>query len=167
MSFAGMYPATGARTVSLTPETTTGQWEGARQRKVRGKILDVALSKDVELRRQRTKIALEGRGRALDTHAYVVRTASGEETGLAITPRVVVENGRLRVNEEQWGIVHLRSGQMLGAEKWFDNPIEAQGLTGTLVQLDWTRNFDDISAVEKADAERTICAYHEALRNVK
>jgi hypothetical protein len=167
MSFGGMYPATGAKAVSLIPETRTGRPGGTKRGKIHGRILDVAISQDVELRHQRTKITLAGAGRALDTDAYVVLTTEGEETGLIIAPRVTAENGRVHVHEGQWGIMHLRSGEMLGEGEWFDNPLEAGGLAEILAQLDWARDFDDISAVEKADAGRTICAYHEALRHVK
>jgi hypothetical protein len=111
-------------------------------------------------------------GRAVDTDAYLALTVENlgrpaQETGLAITPCVTLEDGKVRVDQGRWGIVHLRSGKALGEGRWFANPIEAQGLVAILVQLDWRRDYADISAVEKADAEKTIRAYHEALRYVK
>jgi hypothetical protein len=163
LRFSGGYRATPTESVSLTSEPAA-QPEG---NKVRGRILDVALGREVALSRQPVKISTARGGRARNADAYVVRTCDGQATGLAITPRVVEENENLRVDDGQWGILHLGSGQVLGAGQWFDTPIEAQGLVEILAQIDWKRDFDAISAVEKADAEKTIRAYHEALRNVK
>jgi hypothetical protein len=163
LRFSGVYRATPTESVSLASEPLA-QPKG---NKVRGRILDVALGRGVALNRQPVKISAARGGRALNADAYVVCTRDGEATGLAITPRVVEENGSLCVDDGQWGILHLGSGQTLGAGQWFDTPIEAQGLVEILAQIDWKRDFDAISAVEKADAEKTISAYHEALRNVK
>jgi hypothetical protein len=171
MRFAGMYPATGVKAVWL--DAASDEQAGpAKGGKIPGRILDVALSKDVELRRQRIRLSLEGVGRAVDTDAYLALTVSdlsraGEETGLAITPCVTLEDGKVRVDQGRWGIVHLASGKALGEGSWFASPIEAQGLVAILAQLEWRRDYADISAVEKADAEKTIRAYHEALRYVK
>jgi hypothetical protein len=172
LRFAGMYPATGVKAVWLdaaAPDEQAGQVKGG---KISGRILDVARSKDVELSRQRIRLSLEGVGRAVDTDAYLALTVSdlsraGEETGLAITPCVTLEDGKVRVDEGRWGIVHLASGKALGEGRWFASPIEAQGLVAILAQLEWRRDYAAISAVEKADAEKTIRAYHEALRYVK
>jgi hypothetical protein len=167
-----MYPATGINVVSLESASSGKQAGQAKPGKISGRILDVALSKDVELRRQRVRLSLEGVGRAVDTDAYLALTVedldrAAEETGLAITPRVTLEAGKVRVDQGRWGIVHLGSGKTLGEGSWFANPIEAQGLVAILAQLDWRRAYADISAAEKADAEKTIRASHEALRYVK
>jgi hypothetical protein len=175
MRFAGMYPAAGVKAVWLDAAATDEQAGQAKPGKISGRILDVALSQDVELRRQRVRLSPGGVGRAVDTDAYLALTVedfgegdrTGEETGLAITPYVTLEDGKVRVDQGRWGIVHLGSGKTLGEGRWFANPIEAQGLVAILAQLDWRRDYDDISAVEKADAEKTIRAYHEALRHVK
>jgi hypothetical protein len=163
LRFAGGYRATPTERVSLAMETAAQP----KENQVRGRILEVALGREVALSRQPVKISTARGGRALNADAYVVRTRDGEATGLAITPRVVEENESLRVDDGQWGILHLGSGQVLGAGQWFDTPIEVQGLVEILAQIDWKRDIDAISAVEKADAEKTIRAYHEALRNVK
>jgi hypothetical protein len=169
LDFAGMYLATETETVALAPGAVIRQMEEAQPcKKVQGKILSVALGKEVRLERQRIKVSLEGAGRApIDTDAYVaVIAGEGQETGLAIVPRVMVTRRGVQVEDKQWGVMHLKSGRMLG-EEWFENPIEAQGAVEILAQLDWKRDFGEISAVEKADVDRTVRAYHAALRHVK
>jgi hypothetical protein len=94
-------------------------------------------------------------------------TAEGGETGLAITPQMTVEEGRLHIDDTQWGITHLDSGAVVTQGRWFDNPIEAEGLASILAQIDWQRPVEGISKPELADTDRTVRAYHEALRAVK
>jgi hypothetical protein len=158
-------PATGA--TSITPGANAhADREG---KALRGRILDVKQSVELSLDRQHVRLTLDGasKRRAVEADVYLALTAEGEETGLAITPRMTVEEGRVRIDDSRWGIAHLDSGKVLTEGRWFDNPIEAEGLASILAQIDWRRPIGDISKPELADTDRTVRAYHEALRVVK
>ncbi len=163
----GMSPRSPA--IKVAAITTGADTDGDRGKALRGRILDVEGSVEIELDRQRVKLTWDGASkcRAVDADAYLVLSAEGKETGLAITPRMAVEDGRLRIDDTRWGITHLDSGVVLTQGHWFDNPIEAEGLASILAQIDWRRPVEDISKPELADTSRTVRAYHEALRAVK
>jgi hypothetical protein len=123
---------------------------------------------EVKLLRQRVKLTMGGmlRRNPIDADAYVVETAEGQATGLAIVPRLVVDNG-VRVDNAHWGIIHMESGKSLGGMCRFDHPVEAEGLASILAQLDWTRPIEDISPQEMADVDKTVRTYHQGLRLAK
>ncbi len=155
------------KATTITPGADTD--DDRKGKALRGRILDAERSVEIEMDRQRVKLTWDGasKRRTVDADAYLVLTAEGEETGLAITPRIAVEDGRLRIDDTRWGVTHLDSGVVLTEEHWFDNPIEAEGLASILAQINWRRPVEDISKPEMADTGRTVRAYHEALRVVK
>jgi hypothetical protein len=90
-----------------------------------------------------------------------------EETGLAITPRMTVEDGRVRIDDASWGITHLDSGSVPTEGRWFDNPIEAEGLVSILAQIDWRRPTEAISRREVDATRQVIKSHNEALAQAK
>jgi hypothetical protein len=134
----------------------------------RGRLLDPTKGVKVELRRQRIKLTIEGlRQFPVDTDVYLVRALDDDgephETGLAVTPRVVVESGRARIDGDRWGITHIVSGRLLTGTRWFANPIEAETLAGILAQLDWRRPIAEVTRAELEDVVKTTASFHSAL----
>ncbi len=134
----------------------------------RGRLLDPTKGVKVELRRQRIKLTVEGlRQFPVDTDVYLVCALDDDgephETGLAVTPRVVVESGRARVDGDRWGITHMESGRLLTGTRWFANPIEAETLAGILGQLDWRRPIAEVTRAELDDVAKTTASFHSAL----
>ena len=122
----------------------------------------------VELRRQRIKLTVEGlRQFPVDADVYLVRALDDDgephETGLAVTPCVVVESGRARIDGGRWGITHMESGRLLTSMRWFANPIEAETLAGILAQIDWRRPIAEVTRAELDDVAKTTSSFHSAL----
>jgi hypothetical protein len=134
----------------------------------RGRLLDPTRGVRVELRRQRIKLTVERlKQLAVDADVYVVARVDDDgelhETGLAVTPRVVVESGRARADGDRWGITHMVSGRLLTGTRWFANPIEAETLAGILAQLDWRRPIAEVTRAELDDVAKTTASFHSAL----
>jgi hypothetical protein len=150
--------------VSAGGDVTAGP-EGESRR---GRLLDPTKGVKVELRRQRIKLTVEGLKQfPVDADVYLVRALDDDgephETGLAVTPRVVVENGRARVDGDRWGITHMESGRLLTGTRWFANPIEAETLAGILAQLDWRHPIAEVTRAELDDVAKTTASFHSAL----
>ena len=150
--------------VSAGGDAATGP-EGESRR---GRLLDPTRGVKVELRRQRIKLTVEGLKQfPVDADVYVVARVDDDgelhETGLAVTPRVVVESGRARADGDRWGITHMESGKLLTGTRWFANSIEAETLAGILAQLDWRRPIAEVTRAELDDVAKTTSSFHSAL----
>jgi hypothetical protein len=158
------WASTGKVPVSAGGDAAAGP-EGESRR---GRLLDPTRGVKVELRRQRIKLAVEGLKQfPVDADVYLVARVDDDEelleTGLAVTPCVVVEGGRARVDGDRWGITHIVSGRLLTGTRWFANPIEAETLAGILAQLDWRRPTAEVTRAELDDVAKTTASFHSAL----
>ena len=134
----------------------------------RGRLLDPTRGVKVDLFRQRIKLVVEGLKQfPVDTDVYLVRALDDDgeprETGLAVTPCIVVEGGRARADGDRWGITHVESGRLLTGAHWVANPIEAETLAGILAQIDWRRPIAEVTRAELDDVAKTTSSFHSAL----
>jgi len=160
-----IWASTGKVPVSAGGGDTAAGPEGESRR---GRLLNPTKGVKVELRRQRIKLTVEGfKQFPVDTDVYLVAKVDDDEepreTGLAITPRIVVESGRARADGDRWGITHMESGRLLTGTRWFANPIEAETLAGILAQLDWRRPIAEVTRAELDDVAKTTSSFHSAL----
>ncbi len=103
-------------------------------------------------------IHIDGREQwhTITRNACVVRTVSGQDTGLALTPAVeTLADGRVIEDDHRWNVTHLGSGRQLNQTP-FPNRDRAQALAAALLVIDWTRAVDDIPPAELSRAQAII-----------
>jgi len=89
-------------------------------------------------------------------NAFIVRTASGRDTGLALTPAIeTLSDGRIVEDDRRWNVTHLGSGRQLNQTP-FPNRDRAQALAAALLVIDWTRAVDDIPPTDLRRAQAII-----------
>jgi len=107
----------------------------------------------------------DGGSTQVGVDGYRLLTATGRETGLALTPLLTVENGRVQVAQDTWRVTHILSGRDVTPMD-FPTPEAAFGLGQLMGQFNWHRPFSDFSRRELATIRATLNAYQNAVTQV-